>query len=265
MNKWVKNSIEIANAWGYLDDLSEIYPATLLPKRYLDNLSTGQIKRLHKQRKAKEIVIFLLGLTKKKHPFPIEHPYASLFRQKPELIKKNPEVFKKLGKIILSMPVKDVIKGCERPIDINRVMGQMFFNWLVKFFPSKGIPFLPEAKFDSFTGKAFLKGRDADISNYINQRFRIRLERGRDFLYKTGNKFVIGEARFLSTSGGSQTRDLHETITFIKKFKGKIKAVGVVDGIMWFNRSYVGLLKTLGKNEPALSILLLEKYLKSLG
>jgi len=265
MNKWVSKSIELANAPGYLDKLSKIYPAALLPRRPLDNQAKEQIKTLHEEEKAKELVFFLLGLIKQKHPFPIEHPYASILRQKPQLISKNPRVFEELGRIILSIPVEEIIKGCERSIDINRVMGQAFYNWLIQFFPGRGIPILPESQFDDYNGKALLKGRNAKILDYVNRKIGIKSDRGRDFLYKIGDKFVIGEARFLSTSGGSQTRDLKETTEFIKKLRGRITAVGVIDGIVWFNRSYVNLLRTLESDKPALTVLLLEEYLKSLG
>jgi hypothetical protein len=263
MNEWTEKSIEIANMPGYLDRLSQIYPATLLPKRPLDDQAKKCIRTLYGQKKAKELIIFLFGLTRQKHPFPIEHPYASIFRQKPQLIDNNPEVFTELEKIILSMPVEDVIKGCERPIDINRVMGQAFHNWLTKYFQGK-VPILAINDFDRYTGRAFLKGRDAEILAYVDQRIGISINRGRDFLYKTENKFVIGEARFLSTSGGSQTRDLQETISFIRNLKGKMVAVGVIDGIVWFNNAYVDLLGMLNDDEPALTVLLLEEYLKSL-
>lgn len=220
MNEWVEKSIKIATGKGYLDKLSKIYPAALLPKRPLDDYAKEEIRRLHQQKDGKKLVTFLLGLTKHKHPFPIEHPYASIFRQKPQLITQNPLVFKMLGDIILSMDAEEVIKGCERPIDINRVMGQAFYNWLTRFFPARGIPILPEHQFERSQGKAFLEGRNAKILDYINRKIGIPLKRGRDFLYKSKNKLVLGEARFLSTSGGSQTRDLIETIDFIKKIKG---------------------------------------------
>ena len=100
--------------------------------------------------------------------------------------------------------------------------------------------------------------------DYVNRKLKLSLERGRDFLFKVENKFVIGEARFLSTSGGSQTRDLIETIEFIKSLKGQIIAVGVLDGIVWFNKSYVKRLSELEDDEPALTVLLLKDFLEGL-
>ena len=263
MNEWVKKSLELANSQGYLDRVSKIYPAQTLPVRPLNKQVKESIQTLHKQGDLEGLLKLLLKITKKGHPFPIEHPYASIFRQKPSLIEKNPLVFQELGKIILSMPFEDIVKGVERPIDINRVMGQAFYNWLRSYFPNRGMPILPEAEFISYRDGAFLDGRNASIIEFVARRLGRRLERGRDFLFKIGDIYIIGEARFLSTSGGSQTRDLNETIEFIKTTKGRLIGVGVIDGIVWFNKSYIQKLSNLGDDEPALTVLLLEDFLKS--
>jgi hypothetical protein len=264
MNKWVKGSLALTSSQGYLDKVADVYPATALPVRPLDGQTKEDIRALHRQSNLEGLLELLFKTTKEGHPFPIEHPYASIFRQKPELMKKNPLVLKRLGEIILSMPVEDVIRGSERPIDINRVMGQAFYNWLTTYFPAQGIPILSENQFENCKGRAFFDGRDAAIMEYASRRLGVKLERGRDFLYRCRDNFVIGEARFLSTSGGSQTRDLIETMEFIRKNKGKITGVGILDGIIWFDRSYVTRLSSLRDDEPALTVLLLGNFLKSL-
>lgn len=265
VNEWVQKSIWIANDYGYLDKLCKIYPADVLPRRPLKDYDKQTITSLYRQNKSEELVLFLLGLTKRGHPFPIEHPYASILRQKSELITKNPEVFQRLERIVMSMTLDDIIRGASRPIDLNRVMGQAFQTWLREYFPKRGIPILPLTQFQSYDGGAFFDGRNAEILDYVNRRLGYSLERGRDFLYKIGDTYIVGEARFLSTSGGSQTRDLIETIEFVKRLKGKVIGVGVIDGIVWFNRSYVNRLLELKSDENVLSVLLLEEFLKSFG
>lgn len=263
MNEWVEKSIEIANSAGYLDNLSKIYPASVLPRRPLGSIDRQEIKSLHERGDFKGLILFLLGLTKRGHPFPIEHPYASIFRQKRWLIQNNPEVFQLLEKIVMSMSVEDILRGCERPIDLNRVMGQAFQNWLRTYFLNQGTPILPEIEFSGYAKGAFLDGKDAKILDYVNRKLGYSLERGRDFIYKIGDRFVIGEARFLSTSGGSQSRDLNETINFIREVKGRVTAVGVLDGIIWFNRSYVNRLSSLKDDEAAFTVLLLDEFLEN--
>jgi len=264
MNEWVGRSIDLANSKGYLDRVATVYPATALPVRPLNTQAKEKIRSLHKQRDMTGLLGLLLEITKEKHPFPIEHPYASIFRQEPKLIEKNPSVFRNLGEIILSMPAEDVIKGVERPVDINRVMGQAFYSWLRSHFPKQGIPILPEPQFLNCKDRAFFDGRNSAILEFTTRRLGRTLERGRDFLYRIRERFVIGEARFLSTSGGSQSRDLNETVEFIKRNKGKVIGVGILDGIVWFNKTYVNKLSGLADDEPALTVLLMKDFLESL-
>lgn len=265
MNEWVKKSLKIASSYGYLDRLAEIYPATTLPRRYLGDEEREKLKLLHQKGDWKKLLQTLFRLTKEGHPFPIEHPYASILRQKPNLAQKNLGIFERLGREMLSMPIEDLIRGCERPIDLNRVMGSAFFNWLGRYFPERGIPVLPESEFESHDALCFLDARNAAILDYVERKLGITLKRGRDLLAKKGDKYVIGEARFLSTSGGSQTRDLRETIDFIRNLKEKVSAIGVVDGIVWFNRSYVKVISGLADDEVVLTALLLKDFLETLG
>jgi len=192
-NEWVQKSIQIANSQGYLDKLCKVYPADVLPRRPLDDFDKQQIKLLYESKDSKGLINFLLGLTRRGHPFPIEHPYASIFRQNRDLVSKNPLVLQYLEKTIMSMNLEDIIRGCERSIDLNRVMGQAFQSWLKQHFSSKKVPFLPEVQFQNYKGVAFLDGKDAAILNFVNQKLGFALERGRDFLYKFKNGFVVGE------------------------------------------------------------------------
>lgn len=264
MNKWVRRSLEIANSPGYLDRLSAIYPAIRPPRRPLPNSAKQKIAELHRAGDGRGLVTLLLALRGKGHPFPFEHPYASLLGKYPELLDKNPDIVRHLGESLLALSVKEIIRGCERPADINRVMGPAFRNWLRHFFPTQGYPVLPEAQFETYGGPAFLDAANSAVLHHASYKLGFPLERGRDFLARVGTRYVIGEARFLSTSGGSQTRDLRETIGFVKSAKKHLVAIAVLDGVIWFNRAYVQIVSELGKDEPALTALLLYDFLESL-
>jgi hypothetical protein len=192
-------------------------------------------------------------------------PYVSLLRAKPELLEQNPKVVEQIGQILASLGPDDVIKGCERPPDLNRQMGPRFKNWLKKYFAPKGYSFLSEYSFSSSKGKAFLDVGDAAITKYANKNLGCKITRGRDFLVRVGNKFVIGEARFLSDSGGSQRRDVRETIDFAKDKIGNVIKLAVLDGMPWFENDMLSVIKRLEDDEPGLSALLLREFLESLG
>ena len=164
-----------------------------------------------------------------------------------------------LGEALLALSLDELIRGAERPADINRVMGSAFRNWL----RSLGYPMLSQSDFDVSDTPAFLDATDAVILNYAHSKLAIPLKKGRDFLFKGRERYVIGEARFLSTAGGSQRRDLEEAIEFLREVKHSIiVAVAILDGVVWFNKAYINMLSKLKDDEPALTALLFHEFLE---
>ena len=258
--------MRLAEGQDYLLKVSQIYPATIPPRRPLDRRTREMIETLHKNRDGKRLLRLLLDLRRKGHPFPIEHPYVPLLGKRKEIFNKNPGMVKIVADILLDMSVDDIIKGCERPPDINRIMGQAFRRWLRSYFPTHGYPVLPELKFDTYPNSAILDATNRAIMEYVRRKLDIDLGKGRDILVKIvdaeGNiLYVVGEARFLSTSGGSQTRDLREVLSFVRETNENLIRIGVLDGVMWFDRSYLRMIRELEEGEYVLSAILLKDFL----
>jgi len=270
-NQWVAQSISLAQSPGYLDELSKVYPPIRSAPRPLEDFVKDTIRQLHQGGDRRRLLDLLLGLER----FPFEHPYVPLLREYPELIDKNPGIVQQIGGELLKMDAEDIIRACERPPDINRQMGSAFRKWLKDYFLGKGYSFLSNKDdFLNHNGPAFLDAGDTVISQFVTTELGLSMKRGRDCLAKVGKvpTYVIGEARFLSTFGGSQTRDLKETLEFVTRTNNaalkqnkSIKAVGILDGIPWLDDSYRNLIiAKVGPDDPVLSALLLEDYLKSI-
>lgn len=236
MNEWVVRSLEIANAPGYLDKLSAIYRPTRPPRRPLPNAVKRKIRQLHRAGDLRALVAFFFALRRQGYSFPFEHPYASLLHARRELIKKNNQVVDQIGRALLDVSASELIRGCERPADINRVMGSHFQDWIRNYFPQRGFYVLPENKFENACQPSFLDAVNAAILAYVRDKLGYDFSLGRDFLAKVGRVYIMGEARFFSTHGGSQTRDLRSTLEFAKSARMNLTTVAVVDGIVWFNR-----------------------------
>lgn len=263
MNKWGKASIELAKSPGYLDKLTQIYPSVPTERAKLSESFKQRIKELQGKEIEGDLIALLVGL--KSHPFPFEHPYVSLLRAMPNLIKKNPIVVRDIGNILRGLGAEGIIKGCERPPDLNRQMGHSFPNWLRVYFSPKGYRFLDESRFSSYDGKAFLNGGDKRLTAYANKYLGCKITRNRDMLAKINGTYVIAEARFLSSGGGSQSRDVREAIGFVKDKKGIPIKIAIFDGMPWFDEDMLGVITSLDNDEVALSALLLEDYLDALG
>lgn len=263
MNHWVEASIKLARSPGYLDKLAAIYPSVPTQRAKLPTSIKRRIEELRGKNNEAELITLLVNLDS--HPFPFEHPYVSLLRAMPNLIKQNPIVVGHIGDILTGLGTNGIIKGCERPPDLNRQMGHSFQSWLKRYFPSKGYKFLDEYHFGTYDGKAFLNAGDKRLTAYANKYLGCKITRNRDMLAKINGKYIIAEARFLSSGGGSQSRDVRETIGFVKDKIGRPIKMAIIDGMPWFDDDMLNVIKTLDEDEVGLSALLLEDYLNTLG
>lgn len=279
INIWTRKTLDLATSKNYLDRLLEIYPATLPPERSLPENIKLKIRTLYESRKFDELLLLLIDLKDEKYPFPIEHPYASLLRylskgQRRRIMELNPMIAKELANLVASIGLDNIIRGVERPKDINRTLGTAFKNWLRRKFVSS--PFrvvnqckeLPQSQCEGSI--CIYTGPDEEIGEFVKHYLKLEEPRegfyNRDLIVRIGNTYIIGEARFLSTPGGSQERDLNETLEFIKivksEAKSDVKAIALLDGIVWFYDSYVEKIKRVAVGDNVvMSALLLEEYL----
>ncbi|MCC6056770.1 MAG: hypothetical protein LM583_08855 [Desulfurococcaceae archaeon] len=291
VNLWTMRTLELAEKGDYLDKLLEIYPAELPPDRPLREDIKKEIKNLYEAGKYEDLVIRLLDLER---PFPVEHPYAALLRHLDKsrrimVMKRNPQVVKVLADLLASLGLNNIIKGVERPKDINRVLGVVFKNWVKNKFTREPFRIVGGSRnlLRCNTDKeiCIFVGSDEEIGSFVREYLeskKLELERlsvsahffYRDILINVRGIFILGEARFLSTPGGSQSRDLENTLTFVEtmekisalaKNRGiEIKGIALLDGIVWFYRSYVETIRQRATGDKVvMSALFLEEYLLS--
>jgi hypothetical protein len=278
-------TLKLAEEGDYLDKLLEIYPAGLPPERPLPEDIRKEIQELYEARRYEDLVIRLLDL---RHPFPVEHPYAALLRhldrsQRMSVIKNNPQIIKVLAKILASLGPDNIIRGVERPKDINRALGAAFRNWARNKFARTPFKIVDESYQLLRCGRdkeiCIFIGSDVEIGSFVRERLRLKEPRkrffNRDILVNVQNTFILGEARFLSTPGGSQSRDLDNVLSFVETMKKisasarnrgiKVKGIALLDGIVWFYRDYVETIKqrAIGDDGVVMSALFLEEYLLS--
>jgi hypothetical protein len=285
VNLWTEKTLKLAEGGDYLDKLLEVYPAELLPERPLPEGIRKEIRDLYVTGKYEDLVIRLLDL---RHPFPIEHPYAALLRhldrsKRISVIKRNPQIIKVLANLLASLGLNNIIKGIERPKDINRVLGAAFRNWVRNKFIEAPFRIVDEShdllRCNSDREICIFTGSDIEVGSFIRESLRLEEPRerffNRDILVNVRNTFILGEARFLSTPGGSQSRDLDNAITFVEtmekisasaKSRGvKIKGIALLDGIVWFYGEYVKTIKRRAVGDVVvMSALFLKEYLLSL-
>jgi hypothetical protein len=277
-------TLKLAEEGDYLDKLLEIYPAGLPPERPLPEVIREEIKELYEAGRYEDLVIRLLDL---RHPFPVEHPYAALLRhldrsQRMSVIKRNPQIIKVLANILASLGLNNIIRGVERPKDINRALGAAFRNWVGNKFARTPFRIVDESyqllRCSRDKEICIFIGSDVEIGSFVRERLRLEEPRtrffNRDILVYLRDTFILGEARFLSTPGGSQSRDLDNILSFVEAMEEisaharnrgiKIKGIALLDGIVWFYGDYVETIirRAIG-DVVVMSALFLEDYLLS--
>ncbi len=255
MNKWVRKSIKLANSTGYLDKLFKIYPIEVGGTRNIPKDIKNKIQEAFKAKNEIDLIKKLLELPK----FPIDDPYISSLRRYPSLLLKNPETIRRISKRLFSMDVDTILELAEKPKSPSRQLGFSFKKWL----RTLDYPFLQEDDFKKYNNIAFLDGSDKKLKEFAIKELGIKkLKKGIDFILKTQNKIILGEAKFLTDYGGTQNNQFRDAINITRINKNNVVGVSVIDGIVWF-KSNTYMYKTIKSLQRiALSALLMEEFIK---
>lgn len=255
MNEWIQKSINLANSKGYLDKLFKIYPIELGDIRDIPDDIKNKIQKAFREKNKIDLIKELLKLPK----FPIDDPYIASLRRHPSLLSKNPGTIERISKKLFSLGIDTVLELAGKPKSPSRQLGHSFKRWL----RTLGFPFLGENEFEEYSAISFLEGSDKKLKKFANDELGVKnLKKGIDFILKIKNKFILGEAKFLTDYGGTQNNQFRDAISVAKIKKDNIIGVAVIDGIVWF-KSNAYMHRTIKSLDGiALSALLLEEFIK---
>lgn len=261
MNQWVEKSIKLANSPGYLDRLHEVYRV----RREAEREIPAEIKEALRDKYERHDNVGLIRLLLKLERFPIKDPYVAFLRKKPYFPEYNPETVDRIAEALHANGFEKMIEGAQTPKEFNTQIGPLFKKWL----PTLGYPFLTVGDFleHIMTGPtqiAFLKGSDSELLEFANGVLACNLDKGPDLIARTGDHFIVGEAKFLTDYGGHQYAQFQDALRLIKGTKGEAIRIGVLDGVVWI-KNRTKMYRTLSQlDEVALSALLLRDFLESL-
>jgi hypothetical protein len=254
---WVEKSIELANKPGYLDNLYAVYP---MEAGQIRELQATVLKDIRKSFDMGDKLSLIKILLKNLDLFPIKDSYIAFLRKNPSALDINPKTVDRIGRRLLRMGYEEVIKASTQPKETNRQIGPLFHKWL----PTLGYPVLPEEKFISYKGTAFLEGSDKYLKDFSNRVFKTRLTKGLDLLLRVNGKFIIGESKFLTDFGGHQNAQFNDAINLLRSKSGNAIKLAILDGILWIKGN--NKMHSLAKKEKGviLSSLLLDDFIRSL-
>ncbi len=251
--------MKIANAPGYLDKLSAVYPLQTNPSRPLPAIIKPRLKTAFEKKDSKTLIKLLIANAK---VFPVKESYLGFLKAKPQAIDENPKTLNRIAKRLYSLGFDAMVKGAENPIETNRQLGPMFKNWLGQI----GYPVLSESQFlASTTGIKLLAGSDAVLAKFAKHELGCKLSKGIDLVAKANEIYVIGEAKFLTTPGGEQNGGFADAYSVVSQTSGNAQRIAIIDGFVWLQGAGGSTYrKIIDSNKDIMSALLLKDYLASL-
>ena len=192
--------------------------------------------------------------------FPYKDSYVGFLRKDRGAIERNPLTVKRICSRLYETGVDKIIEGATESKEANRRRGNKFTEWTKRTFRLVDIDEFKR----SLSGVVLLKASELAAKDFCNREMGVGISKRPDLVAKAGHNYVIGEAKFLSQSGGSQDRGFDDGMALAKNPTGRAYKVFIMDGIYWVetgNARY----KQIGYGSAAVfSVLLLKKYLNSL-
>ena len=259
MNHFTQESIQLANQRNYLDLLFKVYPLSPDTIREIDDCLWTRIEQSYNTSDNKELFRALLDLDL----FPIKDGYVPYFRRDRSAIDRNPDTVNRICGRIREMNLNQLYEKCSQPKETNRQMGPLFQRWLRQGV--LGMNVVEIADFSEDMNNVILGGTDHILKQFAQDHLGYTRDKGIDFIAYRNNKYVIGEAKFISDEGGHQNDQFLDAITTINTpVAYNVHCIAILDGVLYI-RSRKKMYRHITENDiPVMSALLLRDYLYSL-
>ncbi len=259
INLFTQNSIELANQRNYLDELFRVYPLSPDSIREIDENTWNEIERSYNS--GDNITLFkkllLLDL------FPIKDGYVPFFRRDPSAIDRNPQTVNRICGRVRELGIEKLYERCTQPKETNRQMGPLFKRWInsgvLGCYP------VSEAEFTANENNAILAGSDIELKKFASSNLGYSRDKGLDFIARYNNKYVIGEAKFISDEGGHQNDQFLDALTTLESpLPNDVIAVAILDGVLYIRGNKKMHTTITTQNINVFSALLLRDFLYQL-
>ncbi len=227
MNHWTELSIEFANQKNYLDELFKVYPTIPEGIRDIDKNKWAEIETAFNKKDKLKLLIKLLSL----NLFPIKDSYVAYLKRDPSSLLRNPATVDRLCGRLFEMGLNNIFEKCSEPKETNRQIGPFFKRWLAK--ETLGAPLMNIAQFIKTKENAILIGSDAELMAFAARNLSYNGDKGLDFVGRFNNKYVIGEAKFLTDFGGHQNAQFEDAKNLLKNKSTTAVKIGILDGVLY--------------------------------
>jgi hypothetical protein len=259
MGYWTDLSIEYASQRNYLDELFKVYPMASENIRSIDSKKWEPVEESYKNHDNISLLTHLLALDH----FPIKDSYVSYLRSDPSAIQRNPNTVNRLCGMLYEMDLNELFKKCSSPKETNTQIGPLFKRWINN--GGLGIQPVDLQTFESNDDNAVLSATDTDMAKWCRDKLNYNREKGLDFVARFNKKYIIGEAKFITASGGNQDKSFADAMATLTNQSVLATTVAILDGVVYIqNKTYCKAITSKYKHYNILSALLLRDFLYSL-
>lgn len=264
MNLWTQKSIDLAGQSNYLDQLYRVYPMSVNVRRELSESTQNEIRTHLNNQNGKNLLNVLL----EQEIFPIKDSYVAYLKRDKTAINRNPATVSRLAGMLIEMGFDEILDKTTVPKETNRQIGPLFKNWISS--GALGVPVTDDVeKFLSYQENIVFNASDKAMQNFAKDHLGYQHEKGLDFIAKFNNKFIIGEAKFLTDFGGHQNAQFNDAITTMRAPLAEsdytVQTIAILDGVLYIkgqNKMFKDL-SSFKDNEVVISTVLLRDYLFS--
>jgi hypothetical protein len=252
MNEWSKRTLHLVENQDYLDKLQEIYPNEE-GERGVEQSVIKSIRQSFEKRDEMNLLSTLLGLEK----FPYKDSYIAFLRKDRTAIERNPQTVRRICKRLYDMGIENIIAGVTKPKEANTRRGNQFRDWTKRQFNRVSID-----QFRASTnGVMLLDASEHEARDFCNAEMGVGITKRPDIVAKSGRKYVIGEAKFLSSTGGNQGRAFDDGMGLATNNSGSAFKIFLLDGIHWIEHGSEQHRRIEYGTAAVFSVLLLNQFL----
>lgn len=193
--------------------------------------------------------------------FPYKDSYIAFLRTDRSAIQRNPQAVQRISLRLQEMGIDKIIEGLRQAKEANTRRGPQFRRWTRTKFP-----WVHTNTFRTATqGVVMLDASERDAMRFCNDEMGVGIAKRPDLVAKSGKRYVIGEAKFLSDSGGNQGRAFDDGMTLAMNTQGAAFKIFVLDGIHWISPGSDQFNRIEHGTANIFSALLLEEYFERIA
>lgn len=170
--------------------------------------------------------------------FPIKDSYVAYLKRDPSALSRNPLTRQRLAGVLCEMGVEEIIENITRPKETNRQIGPLFKAWVNS--GALGCAIVDDS--DEFMESAenmIYSASDEEMRRLASEHLGYARGKGLDLICRFNQKYIIGEAKFLTDFGGHQNAQFEDAIATLvaplNKTKYDVRTIAILDGVVYIN------------------------------